>query len=190
MSDIQKKALSYADYQRFCEMPENRDRLFEFIDGEIIEKMPSFEPSELATEIIYYLKHYLKQNPIGRLTAPDGSYIMSDDDDPDVFIPDVGYISNERLGKIPEREVPVPPDLAVEIKSPTDRLRAIRRKAEKYLFYGTRMVWVIFPETKTVEVYDIESEDVQILGIEDILSGGNVLPGFTLAVKDIFPTDV
>lgn len=120
MSDIQKKALSYADYQRFCEMPENRDRLFEFIDGEIIEKMPSFEPSELATEIIYFLKHYLKQNPIGRLTAPDGSYIMSDDDDPDVFIPDVGYISNERLGKTPEREVLVPPDLAVEIKSPTD----------------------------------------------------------------------
>lgn len=189
MSDIQKKALSYADYQQFCEMPENRDRLFEFIDGEIIEKMPSFEPSELATEIIYYFKHYLKQNPIGRLTGPDGSYIMSDDDDSDVFIPDVGYISNERLGKTPDCEVPVPPDLAVQIKSPTDRLRAIRRKAEKYLSYGTRMVWVIFPETKTIEVYDIESEDVQILGIGDILSGGNVLPGFTLAVKDIFPAE-
>ncbi|MBI5930990.1 MAG: Uma2 family endonuclease [Chloroflexi bacterium] len=189
MTDIQKKNLTYTDYQTFSELPENKDRLFEFIDGDIIEKMPSFESSEIATEIIYHLKHYLKQNPLGRLTAPDGGYIMSNDDNPDVFIPDVGYITNERLGKTPEREAPVPPDLAVEVKSPTDRLRATRRKAEKYLAYGTRLVWVVFPETKTVEVYDIDSEDVQILGIEGTLSGGNILPGFTLAVKDIFPTD-
>jgi Uma2 family endonuclease len=189
MTDLQKKALSHADYQAFVELPENRDRLFEFIDGEILEKMPSFGPSEIATEIIYYLKHYLKQNPIGRMTAPDGSYAMSDEDNADVFIPDVGYISNERLGKTPAREVPVPPDLAVEIKSPTDRLRATRRKAEKYLYYGTRLVWLVFPETKTVEVYDLESEDVQILGTEDTLNGGNVLPGFTLPIKDIFPAD-
>jgi Uma2 family endonuclease len=75
--------------------------------------------------------------------------------------------------------------MAVEVKSPTDSKREMRRKAEKYLAYGTRLVWLVFPDEQTVEVY-VPDEDVKMVGIEGILDGVNVLPGFALAVKDIF----
>lgn len=125
---------------------------------------------------------YLLKNNIGYVTGEAGGYIM---DAENVLIPDVGYISKERLPETPEREAPVPPDLAVEVKSPTDRIRNMRNKAEAYLTFGTRMVWLVFPEDQTIEVY-LPDEDVKTLTVEDTLEGGEVLPGFTLPIHDIF----
>jgi Uma2 family endonuclease len=179
---VQKKTYSYADYVKFQNLPENAGRIFELIDGEIVEKMPSFEPSNIAAKIIYYIQGYNLQNDLGYVTGADGGYILSDED---TFNPDVGYISKEHLPEKPSREVIGPPDMAVEVKSPTDSKREMRRKAEKYLAYGTRLVWLVFPDEQTVEVY-VPDEDVKMVGIEGILDGVNVLPGFALAVKDIF----
>ncbi len=80
---------------------------------------------------------------------------------------------------------PIPPDLAVEIKSPTDSKRDMRKKAEKYIAFGTTLVWLVFPDEQIIEVYE-GKEDVKTLGLEDIVTGGSVLPGFELAVSDIF----
>ena len=102
--------------------------------------MPSFTPSRIAAEIVYQLNS-ISRHDIGYVTGADGA-IMSDEN---VLIPDVGDISKARL-QMPDREAPVPPDLAVEVKSPTDRKRALRRKAERYLEHGTRMVWPVFPD--------------------------------------------
>ncbi|MFN8421520.1 MAG: Uma2 family endonuclease [Anaerolineae bacterium] len=170
------------EFSDYAELPENAHRFLELIDGEVIEKMPSFTPSELATMLIFYLRLYLRDHPIGRLSAPDDMYVM---DDENSFIPNVGFISNERFGARPDRAVLVPPDLAVEIKSPTDRLRAVRRKAERYLELGTRVVWLVVPETQTIEVYTADS-DVITLAADNLLDGGTVLPGFSVKVSDIF----
>lgn len=179
---VQKKTYSYADYVKFQNSPENAGRIFELIDGEIVEKMPSFEPSEIAITIGYYVKGFLIQTPIGRVSGADGGYILSDED---TFNPDIGYISKVRMPDKPPREVPMAPDLAVEVKSPTDSKREMRRKAEKYLAYGTQLVWLVFPDEQTVEVY-VPDEDVKTVGIDGTLDGANVLPGFTLNVSDIF----
>jgi hypothetical protein len=64
---------------------------------------------------------------------------------------------------MPEREAPVPPDFAVEVKSPTDSKRELRRKAEKYMTYGTRLVWLVFPDEQVIEVY-LADQDVRTLG--------------------------
>jgi Uma2 family endonuclease len=193
-----------ADYHAFCALPENAGAAFEFIDGVIIEKipphnpraprpplpyveyrqtMPSYLSSHIAVEIAFLLRLYLKAHPIGTLTAGDGGYILPDGG---VLIPDVGYISHERLGAIPAREVPVPPDLAVEVLSPTDRLRDARNKAERYLANGVRLVWLVMPEARTVEVYTPDT-DVTALTADDTLTGGAVLPGFSAPVRDLFP---
>ncbi len=179
---IERKKLTYADYWAFVNRPENTGKLFELIDGEIVEKMVSFEPARIAINIAYFMRGFLFQHDIGYVTGADGGYSLSDDN---MLIPDVAFISKARLPEQPEREAPVPPDLAVEVKSPTDRKREMRLKAEKYLAHGTAMVWLIFPDEQQVEVY-LQDEDVQTFGINDTLDGRDVLPGFTLPVSDIF----
>jgi Uma2 family endonuclease len=179
---IQPKLKTVADLEAFAALPENRARLFELIAGEIIEKMGSFIPSRIAGWIVYFLNAYLLNHPIGYVTVTDGSYILSEEDAP---MPDVAFISRARLPTIPERAVHGPPDLAVEVKSPNDTRRELRRKAELYIRYGVRLVWLVFPEDQTVEVY-MADEEVVTMGADGILDGRDVLPGFTLAVADLF----
>ncbi len=179
---VDKQLYTLDEYHAFMDRPENRDRIFELIDGVLIEKMPSFTPSQIAMEIVFFFKLYLHEHPIGYITGPDGGYLINDED---VLIPDVGYIAKVRLPETPDREALVPPDLAVEVKSPTDRKRALRRKAERYLAAGTKVVWLVYPDEQIVEVY-VGDEDVKTVGMNGTLDGGDVLPGFTLAVKDIF----
>lgn len=179
---IQPRLLTLRDYHAICAMPESADRILELIDGEIVEKMPGFEPSEIAITIAFYIKLFLQKFPLGYITGADGGYVMSPRN---VFIPDVGYISKERLPERPSREAPVPPDLAIEIKSPSDSKRKMRRKAKRYLDFGTRLVWLVFPKEQTIEVYAI-NEEMRVIGMDGMLDGGEVLPGFTLNVKDVF----
>lgn len=179
---VDKQLLTLDEYHSIIDLPENRDRILELIDGELVEKMPSFTPSRIAMRIGARLNLYLDDHDVGYVTGPDGGYIMPDGN---VLIPDVGYVSKARLPDIPDREVPAAPDLAVEVKSPTDRTRALRRKAERYLELGTRMVWLVFPDEQVVEVY-VPDEDVRAIGLDGMLDGGDVLPGFSLSVRAIF----
>ena len=178
---IQERRYTLAEFHAFAEQPENRDRLFELINGEIVEKVASFSPSKVAMRIGRLIGNFADE--IGYVTGADGSYILSPDYE---FMPDVGYISKTSLPQEPEREVQGPPDLAVEVKSPTDSKRALRQKAEDYLRFGIKMVWLVFPEEKRVEVYEMD-QDVLEFGIQDTLDGGEVLPGFGVAVREIFP---
>ncbi|MBX3085285.1 MAG: Uma2 family endonuclease [Anaerolineae bacterium] len=184
MAIHEKTTYTIAEYQRLMEQSENTDRIVELIDGELVEKMPSFTPSKIAAEIIFAIKLFLRENPIGYVTTEGGGYIMPNGD---ILIPDVGYVAKVHLPELPEREAPVPPDFAVEVKSPTDRKRALRNKVERYLQHGTQLVWLVFPDERIVEVYVAgEDADVQTVTIDGILDGGSVLPGFTLKVSDIF----
>src|SRR5579871_3418162 len=170
---VDKQLYTLDEYHAFMDRPENQDRIFELIDGELIEKMPSFTPSQIAMEIVFFFKLYLREHPLGYITGPDGGYMINDGD---VLIPDVGYITKTRLPETPDREALVPPDLAVEVKSPTDRKRQMHRKAERYLEAGTKIVWLVFPEDQVVEVY-VGDEDIKTVGMDGMLDGGDVLPG-------------
>jgi Uma2 family endonuclease len=77
------------------------------------------------------------------------------------------------------------PDLAVEIKSPDDTYMFMRDKAEYYVQHGCHIVWLIYPEKRIVEVYQ-PGKDLDLLVAGDMLSGGEILPGFTLAVEAVF----
>ena len=180
---VQEKRYTLVEYRAFTERPENRDRLFELIDGVIIEKMASFNPSRIAVRISRYLGTYVDEHDLGYVTGADGTYILSPGFG---VIPDTAYISKSRLPIIPEREVEGPPDLAVEVKSPTDSKRQLHQKAEDYLRFGTKMVWLVFPEDQRVQVYFGEQGFIEV-GIDGVLDGGDVLPGFTLPVRKIFP---
>lgn len=184
MTEAPVRPVDLDAYYRFVDAPENKDRLFELIDGEFVEKMPtSFLSSYLAGLILTYLNLYLFQHPIGRAVGADGTFRMTNGD---ILIPDVAFISHQRMPALPERIALTPPDLAVEVMSPTDKVKDLRLKAQRYLDNGTRLVWLVFPHTQTVEVYDGD-DDVLTLSTADTLSGGSVLPNFTLPVAQIFP---
>ena len=104
-----------------------------------------------------------------------------------VRAPDVAYFSPERLP--PETDITrfldAVPDLAVEIVSPSNRPSEIREKAEMWTSFGARLVWVVWPETMTVDVYRPE-ESVVTLGAEDTLTGEDVLPEFSCPVREVF----
>jgi Uma2 family endonuclease len=88
-------------------------------------------------------------------------------------------------GPLSKAFVEGPPDLAVEIVSPSDRLAAIRRKAEAYLEAGMRGVWVVDPRRRQLWVYAPECEP-HVLGPNDMLDGGLLLPGFDVRVGVLF----
>ncbi|MBN8634483.1 MAG: Uma2 family endonuclease [Anaerolineae bacterium] len=180
---VQEKRYTSEEFHAFIGRPENRDRLFELIDGVIIQKMASFTPSQIAMRIGRYLGIFVDEHNLGYVTGADGTYILAPGFE---LIPDAAFISKVRLPVIPEREVEGPPDLAVEVKSPTDSKRELRRKAEDYLRFGTKMVWLVFPDEQRIEVY-VQDQDVLDVEIDGVLDGGNVLPGFTLLVRKIFP---
>jgi Uma2 family endonuclease len=102
-----------------------------------------------------------------------------------VRAPDVGFVAKERLtGPIPDKYFPFAPDLAVEVVSPSDTAQDIREKVLDFLKAGTRLVWVVYPESKTVDVY--RPDGVQVVEINGTLDGGDVLPGFRLALRAVF----
>lgn len=80
------------------------------------------------------------------------------------------------------------PDIAVEVKSPSKTNIGLRNKAAYYIEQGSRMVWLIYPAKQLVEVYRPD-RDLEILTMNDVLDGADVLPGFSLPVKDIFQVE-
>ena len=99
--------------------------------------------------------------------------------------PDVAFVSNNRLPDDPWQEFDGPPDLAIEVVSPTDVLKDIYEKVFEYLDAGARLVWIVEPFSQTVMVYRSRT-DIHILTINDVLTGEDVVEGFSCPVADLF----
>jgi Uma2 family endonuclease len=175
--------MTTTEFEEFIARPENADRLFELINGEIVEKMPNPLHGLLASLLNAEIYIYLKSHPIGQVMVEVRHQLP--DEKHHAYLPDVSFISHERALAINlESTVPTMPDLAIEIASPNDSPLAMREKALYYLKHGAKLVWLLFPRKKQIEVHT--SESVHTLNLEDILDGGDVLPDFNLPLKDIF----
>lgn len=160
--------------------------LFELIEGELHEEpSPGAHSSGIAVNLIRALGAYLQRTKMGYLTGADGGYILATGPDT-VLIPDVGYIRRERLpGGLPEGHIPNPPDLAIEVKSPSNRFSELERKAQRYLEAGTRLVWIVRPDDRTITIVRSD-RPVIVLSVDDEIDGADVLPGFRMRVADVF----
>jgi len=174
------------EFWDFLELPENQDRKFELINGVIVEDMsPGFEHGKCSLRIGSPMMIFADEHDLGEVAVEVDHYLP-----PDKFNtrrPDVEFISKARLGTFdPTQYVPLMPDLAVEVKSPSNTPEELRQKAAYSLQNGVRMVWLVFPDLQAVFVYTPDNPAGKKLGIDDTLDGGDVLPGFMLALKDIF----
>lgn len=183
---IQKKLYTVQEFDAFLARPENQDRLFELIDGEIVEKMPTEEQGLIVARISGEIYIYLKSHPGGRLGVEIRNRIPGDEHNSRQ--PDVSYFADITRPVVQRGAVPQMPDLAIEVKSPDDTYKLMREKADYYLANGARMVWLIYPEKQLLEVHTQDTLD--ILNTQDTLSGGDVLPGFLLPVHQIFAQEM
>ncbi len=173
-----------ATEQDVIEIEARESRLYELVDGVLVEKTVGVYESYLASRLIYFLNEFVLRRDLGIVTAPDGMMRLAAGL---VRIPDVSFISWHQL---PGRRVPrVPvadlvPDLAVEVISPSNTSREMERKLQDFLAAGVRLVWYVLPEPREAHAYTAERHDVVM--IDEELSGGDVLPGFALPLRRLF----
>ena len=161
------------------------NRLFELLDGVLVEKCMGYRESILAVMIATALGQWVWPRKLGVVTGADGMMQLFPKL---VRIPDVAFASWARFpgGKVPEEAVPhVVPDLAVEVLSASNTEAEMQRKRAEYFAAGVRLLWIVDAKTRTVRVYT-GAEDFAVLGEEKVLDGGMVLPGFTLPLKELF----
>jgi Uma2 family endonuclease len=163
------------------------DEPWEVLKGEL-RKVPGAggEASDIAGEILVHLRLFVKPRTLGLATGADGTYILNKDP-LTILVPDVAFVRWDRLpgGLRPKGCIPVPPELAIEVRSPTDRLGDIEAKLARYRLAGVPLIWWVDPHHRTVAVYR-HGVLVAELRDGDVLSGEDVLPGFTLSVSQIF----
>jgi Uma2 family endonuclease len=158
----------------------------ELIKGVIVEMSPAGDVHGiLAAWLLYVIMGHVLAYDLGDVTAAETGYVLFTGRPQTVLAPDVGFISKARRRPLTGKYVPVAPDLAVEVVSPTDTAKDIREKVELYLRYGTALVWVVYPDSRLVDVHR-PGGPAHKYGLDGELDGGDVLPGFKLPVKDIF----
>ncbi|MFO0957344.1 MAG: Uma2 family endonuclease [Isosphaeraceae bacterium] len=160
-------------------------RLFELVDGTLVEKAMGYGESRLTVILIQLLANYLDLHDIGIVTGPDGLLMLTTGL---IRIPDVSFVSWDRL---PDRMPPqgpmprIPIDLAVEVISLGNTPAEMERKVAEYLDAGTRLIWLIDPRKKAAWVYAPGLPAVE-LNEGDTLDGGDVLPDFILPLTTLF----
>lgn len=166
---------------------EHPDKLFELIEGELREyPMPGLEHSDVENLFAFFLTLYNREKKIGTVfTGAAGFYTRGDNTT--VRMADIAFISYERLpaGKIPSGYGTIAPELVVEIISPGNSADEMEEKIQEWLKFGVSLVWVVYPKTQRVHVYDNQRQ-VTILSAEDTITGGNVLPEFSVKVSEFF----
>lgn len=164
---------------------DQEDRLYELVDGTLVEKIMGYRESMIAIYIAIQLGNFVIPRKLGKVSGADGMMKLFPKL---VRIPDVAFASWRRFegGKVPKRPVPaLVPDLAVEVLSEGNRPAEMDRKLQDYFGAGVRLVWFVDCEERTVAVYTSPA-DPQVLDASATLAGGEVLPGFELPLAELF----
>jgi Uma2 family endonuclease len=161
------------------------DRLFELVDGTLVEKVMGFGEGFLAMDIGRLLGKFLDQHDLGDLGGADSTMRLMPKL---VRIPDVSFVRWERYPNRQRPTEPIPdvvPDLAIEVLSEGNTPGEMRRKLKEYFLAGVAVVWLVDPARRTVTVFTAPDAGTTFTE-EQALDGGDVLPGLRLAVRDVF----
>jgi Uma2 family endonuclease len=171
--------------EEFEAMPNDGGR-YELVRGELVPMPPpGYEHFRVIGLVSHFLNLFVLPRGLG-VVGSDGGFVTTRDPDT-TREPDVAFITTERLPADEDafRAVRAAPDLAVEVRSPSDTREDLIDKADEYLAAGTRLVWIFDPMSRTVTVKTPDGGE-RTLGVDDELDGGEVLPGFTLRLSEIF----
>jgi Uma2 family endonuclease len=164
---------------------EARGKLCELVDGVLVEKAVGYYEDLLGSVLIELLGPFIREHGLGFVLGAAG---MMRPQPGFVRMPDVAFYS---WSKFPNRRLPRgqildhTPDLAVEVLSPSNTEKEMDRKRGEYFSGGAHLVWQVYPPMQRVRVYTA-ADQFEEFGEDEILTGGAVLPGFTLSVRRWF----
>lgn len=162
------------------------DYQLELVDGKIIIIGPSdIVSSEIGAEFGRLLLNWVKPRKLGRVFESSGGFILPNSN---VTAPDVSFVTADRLKQSKRYFAELVPDLVVEIKSQSDRLKPLREKIQSFIKSGAKVGILIDPDKRTVTIYTPTAEPV-VLRDGDMISIPQLLPGWEIAVTELWPID-
>ena len=158
----------------------------ELVRGEIIKiPLSGARHGAIAQAIAFAIGRYVEPLELGYIFAQGTGFILQRNPDT-VRAPDVAFVSKERLqGEVPPGYMGIVPDFVVEVVSPSDSASGVQAKVEDWLKAGTRLVWVVYPDTRSVAVYHT-LQDAQVLSVTDTLDAEPIFDDFSVLVSDLF----
>jgi Uma2 family endonuclease len=183
MSTLPKHLLTA---EEFAALPLG-DMRSELIEGVLHAMPPTFEDHSESTALLtILLGHYVVTHRLGKMYAAETGFLIARNPDT-VRAPDIAFTQKERVpaDSPAPRWVPVIPDLVAEVASSGDYPGELRRKAEMWVEVGVRLVWVVLPSQRVIEIYR-PGQTVLTLGEADTLDGEDVVPGFSAPVAAVF----
>ena len=159
----------------------------ELVRGDLVVVAPAGgRRGHVANRLGFFIGNHVLEGNLGQVLAAGTGFVLRRDPDT-VRAPDVAFVAAGRLadGEPPSGYMELAPDLAVEVVSPNDSPAAIRDKVQDWLEAGTKLVWIVNPDTRSVAVHRPTGR-IQELEDTDILSGAPALPDFAVAVRDLF----
>ena len=162
------------------------DYQLELVDGKIIIIGPSdIVSSEIGAEFGSLLLNWVKPRKLGRVFESSGGFILPNSN---LTAPDVSFVTADRLKQSKRYFAELVPDLVVEIKSQSDRLKPLREKIQSFIELGAKVGILIDPDKRTVTIYTLTAEPV-VLRDGDTISIPELLPGWEIAVAELWPID-
>ncbi|MFB2922353.1 Uma2 family endonuclease [Aerosakkonema funiforme] len=164
------------------------DYQLELVDGRIIVMGPSdYISEEVAGRLITFLNNWVMPRKLGRVTGSSAGFILPNEK-ADLRAPDVSFVRAERLRNSPRDFVRVVPDLTVEIKSKTDRIKPLKEKIQVFLELGSLVGILIDPDKQKVIIIRRGSEETE-LSNSDVLTIPELFPGWELPVSELWPPE-
>ena len=180
-----KKLMTADEFWEFVHRPENQDRDFELMRGEVVEvPRPRHPHGRTAFRIGYLLEQYAERVGRGYVVTESGLVL---EEQPDTVLgPDAAfYTDTSAFTEIDPKWAEVPPVLVVEVSSPNDRPGRVNSKIQEYLTNGVKVVWQVDYEERNVTVHR-PNRGMEVVKEDGELTGGEDLPGLSIKVADIF----
>ena len=168
------------------EMPDDGMR-YELVRGELKEMPPAgFRHGQIAMKVGRSLDHFVADSGLGVVCAAETGFVLATDPD-HVRAPDAAFVRQARADAVGNLDsfFPGPPDVAIEVISPSDRYTEVDEKVADYLAAGTQAVIVVNPRRRTVRVHRAPSDTVELTE-SDTLEIDDVVPGWRMAVGEMF----
>ncbi len=170
--------------EELIRLPRGRRR-YELVKGELLTMSPAGEEhGAVIMNLAVPLGQHVKADKLGRVYGAETGFKLESDPDT-VLAPDIAFIKAERLGALTKSYRVGAPDLAVEVISPGESKNKIEKKTGRWLQSGALAVWLVNPQTRTVTVCRLNT-GTKFLSEKDLLTGDNIVPGFSGPVSEIF----
>jgi Uma2 family endonuclease len=178
----QKKLLTYQDY---LDLPVDGNR-YEIINGELImAPSPGTGHQDVSGNLEFALRKFLETHKVGKIYHAPIDVVLSEHH---VLQPDILFIANERTNIITEKNISGPPDLIIEILSPSTGYYDLVEKKESYEKFGVPEYWMVDPKKQWVEIYFLEGSKFKLLQRleKDGVLKSKVLKGFQIDFQNLF----